>query len=573
MTYSFKSNKQLVISIISIFFILFGLSLCITPIDNIVIHYVEIFFHKKLRDPGRWIDVLQNTSRIGIFIIVLFYFLTYINLGLSLKAKIFERISEIKQQFFSNKSIIITFSLLTFFFCIAFYGVISSNYFFADDIFRNYGGNRSWIGFSRYISEFGSILIHNNLKLNDIAPFTQFLSILICSLTVIFLAISFTESVKYKYLLALSLIFITPFFCENISYRYDCPYMAMSLLFASLPFLFKRDNIVYCFVSVLSLLLTCFSYQAALTLYILSAIFIFSINLINGKDLKENFLFAMYSVIAFIITLVIFKIFFMNKMSNTDDDYFSTVIKLTAFVPNTIRYLKTTFILNGGHLLKLLFVINFILPVIFVFATSKSKKIISALFCLLILIASYILSFGPYLVFERPVFASRAFMGFNVFFALILLSNIILAEQLSDKSITTTSILLYMTVYACIIFMFTYGNSLKNQKEYEAFRTQLVLSDLSEITDKQQKYNITIEGDIGQCQKNKIAYKNYPLIKSLISPRPSDGHIWNEQIFNVYNFNCTSEREELTDAFVLVKQTYYHDIYQKDNSFIIRLKK
>ena len=60
------SKKQLAVSIIFGLMILAGITLCIPFVDNIAILYIELFFHKTLRDPARWIDVLQHSSKLCI---------------------------------------------------------------------------------------------------------------------------------------------------------------------------------------------------------------------------------------------------------------------------------------------------------------------------------------------------------------------------------------------------------------------------------------------------------------------------------------------------------------------------
>ena len=559
------SKKQLTVSIIFGLMILAGITLCIPFVDNIAIHYIELFFHKTLRDPARWIDVLQHSSKLCIFILCLIYFFAYIKKGIEIRGLINQRILEIKDKHYAKQTLHIFAGLCVFLF-IVYFNIITANYFYADDVFRNYGGNRSWIGFSRYISEFFSIFIHNNLKLNDIAPFTQFISIVISAFTILLLSIALTDEINVKNCLALSIIFIAPFYAENISYRFDCLYMTMALFFSAIPFLFIENKKSFISISIISLLLTCCSYQAALPIYILCTIYLFAKKTIRNEDTKQNWNFALQAVISFVIALVLFKLLFMNKMSNTSDDYFSTKISISAIIPNTINYLKTTFTLNGGILSKLLFIVSIFL--LFINLLKKSNKILNTILVIILIPFSYILSFGPYLVFERTLFAPRALIGFNVFIALLLLANLKLSEKLFNKFAVITTVL---SVYTCIIFMFTYGNCLKNQKDYEDFRVSLILNDLSEVSSANNNYNISIKNDIGLTEKNRIAVRNYPLIKKLISSRPSDGHIWNEEILNGYNFNCTAENRELTDDFILIKQTYYHDIYQNGNNFIVVL--
>ena len=60
---------------------------------------------------------------------------------------------------------------------IVFFKVIDADFLFQDDVFRHYKGDRSWIEFSRYLSEFFSIIVHTSISISDCAPLLFFLSI------------------------------------------------------------------------------------------------------------------------------------------------------------------------------------------------------------------------------------------------------------------------------------------------------------------------------------------------------------------------------------------------------------
>lgn len=565
-----KSKKQFVTTLCFSLVILFGITVSFTAIDNIVLHYVELFFHKTLRDPARWIDIIQNTSALCIFTLCVIYFLMYIDLGIQIKKEIQIALAEYKKNFFLRHNFFLAFGLI-FFILLTYSNIIRANFFYADDLFRNYGGNRSWIGFSRYISEFCSIFIHNNLKLNDIAPLSQFIAIVIAAVTVLILSVALTESLKITSLLALVLIFIAPFYAENISYRFDAPYMSISLFFASVPFLFKKEKKTYICVSILSIILTCISYQAALPLYILSVIYLFIKDFLKKENFTKSFKFVLYSIISFVVALVIFKLFFMNKIVVEDDSYFSSEINICSLLVNCAEYIKQTFSLNGGFLTKLLFAFSIFLLLFNVTLSTKQNKLLTFAVVVLSIIVSYILSFGPYLVFEHPVFAARAFMGFNVFVAFIVLALFELKTNIKPfekVKIVSASIL----IYSCVVFLFVYGNVLKNQNEYENFRIQLILNDLATCTDKTNSYTISFAGKLDLCEKNRIALKNYPLLKAIVPTRLGENSIWNEEYINGYNFKCEAKKNRLSDDYSLVKKSYYHDIFRHENDFIILLK-
>mgnify|MGYP002624951477 CR=1 FL=1 len=455
-----KSKKQLAITVLFLLILLFGIVISFSAIDTLILKYVEFFSHKTLRNPARWIDIIQNTSALVIFALSVTYFFCYIPYGVTIKARITEILGQYKIEYATKRTGIL-FLGTVFFLFFAYFNVITANFFYSDDLFRNYGGNRSWIGFSRYISEFGSIFIHNSLKLTDIAPLTQLIAILIAALTVLIVSISLTDSIKIKNLFALTLIFIAPFYAENMSYRFDAPYMSMSLFFTSVPFLFKRDRVSFCCVSVISLLLTCISYQAALPLYVLAVIYLFVKSFLCKKDFSDSWKFVLCSVASFVAAMLIFKLFFMNKMTNNADDYFSTKINIFSFFTNCVTYIKLTFTQNGGLLTKVLFLISIVLLVFSVSLCTRQNKFLSLILVSASIVISYALSFGPYLVFERPVFALRAFMGFNVLIAFIVLALFEMQTRHNSLENVKNSVA-SIFIYSCIVFLFAYGNVLKN---------------------------------------------------------------------------------------------------------------
>lgn len=562
-----KKRQFLILAAIVGIFIFYVLTL-FSMADGFIIQKIEDVFHRVLRDPARWIDVIQHTALLSLFALLNVYFLFYVRYGVMIRGALAEKI-KINKQTLCCKETFKFFIFTALFLFFAYFNVITAHFFYADDVFRNYGGNRSWIGFSRYVSEFGSILIHNNIKLNDVAPLSQFIAIVVSSATVMVLSFSLTKQVSLKNCIALSAIFTAPCYVECFSYRFDSPYMAFSLFFAAIPFLFFDDKKVFLYVSVVCLLLTCISYQAALPLYILAAIYLFAKDFVQYGDLKKSFKSAIWAAVAFAIALVVFKLFFMNKMEQGPDDYFSSKIDFSAFFSNITEYLKITFHFHGGLFSKVLFILSMLYLIVSFVNRASVNKLYAFFLIVLVLVTAHGLSFGPYLLFSRPVFAPRAFMGFNTFVAFILLACLNINTNNSKK---IPVVITFLSIYSFVVFLFTYGNCLKNQKEYENFRIQMIISDLAEDVTNTECLNVCFIGQVDFCQKNRVALNNYPVLSTLISRRPAGSSSWNDELLGGYNLGCECETKDLTDDFVLKKQTVYHDIYQNANDFIVVLK-
>lgn len=564
-----NNTKKIIFSVLYGIIVLFCIGLKLNFIDNQILVIAEKIFSKTLRKPEKWIEIVHHTSSLVIFITSIVYFLIFTKSGAQLYSKIKESLYAFYNKLSSEK-LYQHFAFILVFLFLVFFKVIAANYFYADDVFRNYTGNRSWIGFSRYISEFFSIFLHTNINLNDIAPLSQIITIFIMAATLV-MARGIFESEKNSLLklLSLSFIFISPYFAENFSYRFDCPYMALSVFFSIFPFIFKNNLFLFSFISTISLIFTSISYQAALGIFIVFAIFIFFDNFIQNKSIKSCIKFLVACCFSFIIAMLIFKLFFMNTISNNSDDYFSSKTGVFYIFTNSFTYLKTTFSLFGNKLMKFLCISSIICFLFVSVKQSKRNKFITVFISIITILVSYILSYGPYLIFERPVMLARAFMGFNTFIALILMS---IANYIEIKKSYFMQAILIFLIYSTIIFQYTYGNCIINQKEYENYRIQMILNDLSNITNKENDYKIDIKGNIDFSRKNRIALKNYPLLKSMIPQTLRETSSWNDEIFNGYNFKCKQESLNLTEQFNCVIKNYYYLIYKCDNKIIIQLK-
>lgn len=564
-----NNKKKIIFSVCYGIIVLFCIGLKLNFIDNKILVITERIFNKTLRKPEKWIEIVHNTSSLVIFITSITFFLFFTKFGIQLYSKIKENLYAFYNKLTSEK-LYQHFAFIFVFLFLVFFKIITANYFYADDIFRNYTGNRSWIGFSRYISEFFSIFLHTNIKLNDIAPLSHIITIFIMSVTLITTSgIFVSKKNSILKLLSLSFIFISPYFAENFSYRFDCPYMALSVFFSIFPFIFKNNLFLFSFVSTISLIFTSISYQAALGVFIVFAIFIFFDNFIQNKSIKSCIKFLVACCFSFIIAMLIFKLFFMNTISNKSDDYFSSKIGFFYIFKNSFTYLKTTFSLLGNKLMKFLFISSIICFLFLSVKQSKRNKFLTFFISFITILISYILSYGPYLVFERPVMLARAFMGFNAFIALVLMS---IANYIEIKKSYFMQAILIFFIYSATVFQYTYGNCIMNQKEYENYRIQMILNDLSNITNKENDYKIDIKGNIDLSKKNRIALKNYPLLKSIIPRTLRETSSWNDEIFNSYNFNCKQELLSLNNQFICVIKNYYYIIYKCDNKIIIQLK-
>lgn len=564
-----QRGRTLSIVFLSLCFLGFVI-LALPPTCNLIITFVEQLMGRELRDPDRWIEIIQHCSTIALCVIALVFFL-----GLTKKGNDFACL--IKQeshpflQFLCSRSFVIM-SVGTFaFYFLCFYKLIDSDFYYADDLWRSFDGSRSWIGFSRYVSEFLSIVLHNNVYLPDIVPLTQFISLAVYSFSTILLAWLVTEgNITVGFLLICSLLFLSPFNAQNLSYRFDSPYMALAAFFPMVPFLFKKEKKSFVFISIISLILCCMSYQSGTSIYILLAIFLATSLWLKKESYQKIFTFVGLSVFSFALALVLFKLLFMNTINNGADSYSATV-SLSVMPQNFKTYLLNTIPSFGGLWIKGFVAISILVALVLGIKVSRQNKLVTAIFLIVMGFLSLFLSFGPYLIFAKPLFSPRAFTGFSM---LITLVGISLYKNLFVSGGGKKALLVpaFCLVYGCIVFQFAYGVALAEQKQYQDFRVEHLLSDLSQHSIQDEKNYVSFSGSIGLSGGIGVNSDTFPLINQLISVVPSGGGIWNDDLLSSYNFNCEDEYLSENPGWPLLKSSYYHDIYGEGNHFFIVLK-
>lgn len=566
------SNINLKKIILFSVFALICFILSLNYFNQLELSFVEKFLHRELRDPSKWSRILKDIIHIPLLFSLLYLFLITNNYGLKIKDNLKNNFNVFFQYLKENK---ILFFELSFFFFIVYFRIITSDFYYMDDISRNHDGDRAWISFGRFISEFLSPVIHTTINLTDIAPLTQFISILFMAFSLLILShILIKSKPSFIKILPLSLIFISPFYTQCFSYRFDNPYMTLSILFSLIPFLFIDDLFTFSYSSVFFLILSCMCYQSSTAIYIIFTIFYVLKLIITKTDNKKIFKLIIVSIISYILGLILYNIFLMSKPNpiypgNDSDCYFSTAISISSIIFNIKQYFTILISSFGGLWIKIFTLISIIVFIISNTIKSNINKVVSFIFTILFLALALLLSLGPYMIFEKPLLEPRVYMGFNSFIAFILFFTLNNIEFKFSKHNLMFYVPCVGLIYGCIVFLFVLGNCYSQQKKYSDFRIELLLNDLNEFTND-KNIQVNFSGDIGYCQAFHIAQEKYPLISNLILVLPSNSNIWNYDY--IYSYNYTYDEDTFTETLPLLKSTFYHDIYGANNKFLIHLK-
>lgn len=559
---------------------------CIIPFTkNLIVKLMEVFvLHRELRDFSKWNDILVHSMTFFALIGIFWFFFWYTSKGKKIGGDIYETA---KNAFTANGKTTLYYLIGIFaIYCIAYSALIRANYEYADDIRRCYAGHKAWVGWSRYISETLAVFLHANFFINDITPLTQLWTLLILTVTSYILCYIITEGNIGKCTAALSVTCgLTIYYLANFSYKYDCPYMALSMLFALLPFLFTENYLHFALMSFISLILVCSSYQASNGIYIIMAMFTAFRMWLKNKPLKNIGLYTFISVLCYVIALFFFKFFLMNQFEsemNSRGTGIATGIGIFEKISTNFKlYNHCVLPLSGNLWVKFFIGLTAVLFPVAAVRLRNGRNILATIgLSIVILIAMYSLTLGAYLVLEEALVTNRTFLGFDMLCGLLaVFAAHALIQEKNIKIQRFAGMLAAFYVYGLVVQAVVYGNFVQKQKEYENFRFSILAQDLSKIVDFSKKNSIYIGGITGMPGKSRMERKNYPILAGSVSP------VLTKYIIKGYNmdFEFLSEftlpeldlvpelKKQLTDL-PMIQDTFYHTIYGKDTQYYVYLK-
>jgi hypothetical protein len=484
----------------------------------------------------------------------------------------------------TKKNLALFLILLAVYF-IGIFTIIRSNSYYNDDLDRSLKGYRGWAVWGRYLADFLSSALHMNLRLYDISPLPQIISIgLMAASTLVFLRIAAGENIAVPFIIAALPVGLSPYFMENYSYKYDSPYMALSVLFSLVPFLFYKKNAVYAVTSFLCLIGMCMSYQASSGIYVIMAAAIaFRMWIKKDTSAKDILNFILSSLLSYTLALIFFKKLLYVTIKSEDLGYYRTAMFsfsniFSGIISNGKTYLTLVVSDFGFTMTAILCIAALALFLIGSLTFSKRNKFFTLLVSLIFIVFSFFLSYGAYLVLRKPLWSPRAFTGLGVFLASILCFGTVFSMEL--KKIKGVSVAISLLIaYNLLVFDLAYGNALAEQKEYQHFRTTLLIEDINRFlspgTDKPVVY---IENHIGLSPIIKNIGDIYPLIRRIVTVLPGGGNDWGHLPLNQFQFTHTTDYDSQAYNIELLKKTpplvdnSYHTIYSDGRLFFITLK-
>lgn len=567
-----KIAKKVILTI-SVIIALCLAALYLAPLQAALIALVERLKNDDIRDVF-WKQQMIAFATCGIL------FLVILNLVLWTKKsqEIFDGFcAAVKQEctfVIQNKKYFI-FLLAAYF--LGYFTIIRGNFCYigVDDLPRQMEGCREWIGWYRYIDEIGSILIHTSPRLIDIAPLTQFIAIFFISLASFATVQSATnEKMGYLPCIASLPIGLFPYFLTNMSYRFDSPYMALSVFFVAIPFVFSKKESVFVITSLLGITLMCVSYQASNGIYIiLSAFHALKMKKENcpwNKILRHIAL----CLFCYIAALVFFKLVFMEK--DLHAGIVDERMEPTLILKNMETYISLIWNGLGKSALKKLILISMVFNAFLTLLFSQQDKVSNLLLTLFFYAFAFCLSYGVYLALALPLWHPRAMYAIGFYVATILFLLAINFKETPKITAAISKILIFSTSWCCLAFAFAFGNAQKMQNDYAEFRMKLLVNDLSKIvavnkTDEKNELTIINSIDCPPAVKNLISV--YPLTDACIE-RYVSGEGSAKQVMKSLGFLEHEAGEHTTydrNDFQIELESAFHTIQRNGNHYLVTL--
>ncbi|HJF78021.1 MAG TPA: glucosyltransferase domain-containing protein [Enterococcus cecorum] len=448
------------------------------------------------------------------------------------------------------------------------------------------GATNFWIHYSRFISEIVSWFLQGSRHLTDQGVSNFLISGVILSVaSLIAMKVIFVEK-KIPIIAAIISVFIgvNPWFLECLSFRFDSPFMSLSVFFGIFPYLFwNASKKIFYVISTISVLLLCNTYQASSGIFIIFAICLFFLEIIENRRIFDNINKAIIAAAAFVSGMILYL---FEMRLNPELATRGNIVAIAKFrdlpstlIKNTISYFNVIY--NDSA--KIWIVIMFILTILCLFIFTKNAKINKLFAFVLTLIyffIGFVFSYGVLLIFKDSLVAQSGRYGgygFSVFVALTLISVLKFNDSKIFNIFLRFSIILFM--YFQIEFDFGYSSMLAAQKNSFEIQSQILASDLKNVLTPERK-NVYANKFLKSSPILLNSERNFPILRKLVPMNENlywPNQYWFNNLTGMYielnpipfDFSTFDENGE---GISKVAENFYYTIYVNQNQIFINMK-
>jgi hypothetical protein len=434
-----------------------------------------------------------------------------------------------------------------------YYPIISVGYYQPDDLGRAILGYNDLTAAGRPLAALIIWILNAGPPLTDIAPASQYLSVIILSAAAAALASFFKLRSYFKVgILALSLGG-NPYFFENMLFRFDSVTMSMAVFFAVWPILWipiatdTRSVAVIGVLASASLLASLMLYQPAINAFMVFACFI-ALRALPFSLFRSFWLFG-FCCVVFAFTCLLYSsfAFYMFEVSRADyalptkmsSEYVMvhTQISEISRLPVAVwKNLVTAYVLllSGWHATILgwiwgaIFLIAGIVTLSKIFATRHSA-LSKLCFCAFLAISMVFSVFAIQLPLVDPLLAARTFIGWG---ALLAVASIIISIFLKSKPAKIAVNLVFSAqLLATYSVGYSFANALNSQLDYDKQVMSEVVTHIRSSIQAQAADSISISGALGISEAAKPVLSKYHFARGIVYSNLREGSFWAAILF------------------------------------------
>lgn len=420
-----------------------------------------------------------------------------------------------------------------FFFVVAVCGYISLMVSFcpySDDAHRYVTnlsvGELSSLRSSTFIIE---LLAYLSDVVTDVAPFSHLLSCLFLAYSAAICLKTFDINLSDKWeVLCFAPVIINPYMLEVMMYRFDNSFITMSFVLSTTSvYLSSSNNKRWLFAQVALLFLCLFTYQPALSVYLIAFAYLFMNELSLGRKLIPTISKMRYWIMTLTITAICYApfTFFLNYSKTKGETLFvipASIENVQIITDNIQQYFSKLYVdwsVNAaGQLFFFMFVV-FFLNIMFRTVT-KTKSITSIL---MVTACTFVFALCPMgaclflrtLIYKGNEAIVRIMYSVGLLISLVLFSNYSLFKKYKGANIFYNFLMSIFIVWN-MVFLNSASNIIHYFRELQQHVFYDISKDIFEITNKDKNIKkICVTGTI-ETQAMSNFFKLYPIMSRII---------------------------------------------------------
>ncbi|CAM3359362.1 Glucosyltransferase GtrII-like protein [Bordetella sputigena] len=463
-----------------------------------------------------------------------------------------------------------------------FYPILHADRFYIDDLGRARTGYLGWTTDGRPLANVLVETLNLGTPISDLTPLPQLLAALLLAYLAVTVAKRFDIPGTWRAPLILAPLVANPFFLENLSYKFDVLPMTLAtalscMAVTTIPM--TRWGRVLGSVALLAALCL---YQPTLNVFL---VFVFAEFALAHRDLPSpRALFGTLAIRGAQLAAALLA--YTIVIAGTVRGHYATAhgaIATMGALPGTVQSNLVAFWRYALNLLPglwtkplwwsagagMLAAIGWSVRYLVVGWSRASipARIAMSASVILLPLAFVLAPWGPMLALEAPVFAPRVAVGLGALGAagLLLLWTVLQRVRLAAAWQVAA---LAVSVYGLFLFCFVYGQSLKQQKDFENRIAAQISDDLYRIAGQHALTGYMLKGRLGHAVLLQRTIGKYPLIGALVPVYLTQGWGWADD--ELRNFGVELKHEMATppdiprDPPVAVSRNYRiyldHDI-------------